>query len=319
MGIVRTGLLLMALAIAQQAAAQAYPQRPVRILNGFQPGGPPDIVLRRIAAGLESRLGQPVVVENRPGATGTIAAATVANAAPDGHTLLFGVAANLAVAPAVLAKPAYDPVSAFAPVIEVARGPYLWVVRSDAPAKTMQEFIDWARSKPDQLNYASPGLGSVHHLATEMLAHAAGMQLLHVPYKGGLYQALLAGEVQGMFESMPGPLPHLAAGKVRALAVTGHRRLGVLPDVPTLAEQGAPDLEVSSWWGVVGPAGMPEAIVSRLNAEIRAVLDEPALRDQLKSWGIEATPGTPQAFGDFIRADHARWRDVVKRFAIAPQ
>ena len=316
MAIVRIALLLLALAASAGAWAQAFPDKPIRILNGFQAGGPPDIVLRRMAAVLESRLGQPVVVENRPGATGTIAAATVARAQPDGYTLLFGVAANLAVAPAMMAIPPYDPARAFSPIIEVARGPYVWLVRSDAPATTLPEFIAWSRQNPGKLNYASPGQGSVHHLATEMFKQAAGMDIVHVPYKGGLYAALLAGDVQAMIESMPGPLPHLETSKVRILGITGHRRLRILPHVPTFAEQGVADNDVSSWWGIVGPAGMPDPIVARLNAEIATALAQP---DLLSKWGIEATPGTPAAFGKHIQQEASRWKERVARFAVKPE
>jgi tripartite-type tricarboxylate transporter receptor subunit TctC len=316
---IRSTLLLLACSIGINAWAGPYPDRPIKIINGFQPGGPPDIVLRRIATALEARLGQAVVVENRPGATGTIAAANVARAAPDGHTLLFGVAANLAVAPAMAAEPPYDPAKAFSPIIEVARGPYVWVVRADAPAANLAGFIAWAREVPGKLNYASPGQGSVHHLATETLTRAAGIDMVHVPYKGGLYVALLAGEVHGMFESLPGPLPHLQAGKIRILGVTGPRRLSVLPDVPTFAEQGAPDVEVSSWWGLVGPAGLPQDIVARLNLEVAAALAEPALQKTLGEWGIESTGGTAAAFGDHIAHEAALWKDRVRRFGIRPE
>jgi tripartite-type tricarboxylate transporter receptor subunit TctC len=320
MPIVRIALLLMAMAAAQQVSAQDYPSRPIRILNGFQAGGPPDIVLRRIAAGLESRLGQPVVVENRPGATGTIAAATVARAQPDGYTLLFGVAANLAVAPAMMASPPYDPAKAFSPVVEVARGPYVWLVRADAPARTLPEFIAWAQQNPGKLNYASPGQGSVHHLSTELFKQAAGLYMVHVPYKVGLYGALIAGDVHAMFESMPGPLPHLEAGKIRALAVTGSRRLRNLPDVPTFAEQGVPDVDASSWWwGIVGPAAMPPAVVARLNSDISAVLADAELQTTVARWGIETSPGTPAAFGDLIQQEASRWKERVARFGVKPE
>ena len=312
----RIALLALALAACQPVSAQEFPSRPVKILNGFQAGGPPDIALRRIAARLESRLGQPVVVENRPGATGTIAAATVARAQPDGHTLLFGVAANLAVAPALMADPPYQPASAFSPVIEVARGPYVWVVRADAPARTLPEFIAWSKQNPGKLNYASPGQGSVHHLSSELFKRSAGLDMVHVPYKSGLYVALIAGEVHAMFESMPGPLPHLEAGKIRALAVTGPRRLPRLPHVPTFVEQGVPDFDVSSWWGIVGPAGMPGAVVSRLHDEIAAALAEPELQTTMAQWGIVPTGGTAESFGNHIRQESQRWKERIRELGV---
>lgn len=314
---IRLMLILLAFAAAGSAPAADFPVRPIRILHGFSVGGTPDIVLRRIASGLENRLGQTVVVENRPGATGTIAAASVARAAPDGYTLLFGVAANLAVAPALMADPPYDPAVAFSPIVEVARGPYVWLVGADAPVRSLPEFIDWARRAPGKLNYASPGRGSVHHLATELFKQAAGVDMVHVAYKSGLYSALMAGEVQAMFESLPGPLPHLEAGKVRALAVTGQRRLPILPGVPTFQEQGVADPDVSSWWGLVGPAGLPEAIVARLNSEVTTVLADPGLLQTLRGWGIEATPGSAAGFGNHIRGESLRWKERVTRFGIA--
>ncbi len=294
------------------------PTKPVKVLHGFPPGGPPDLVLRRIATQLEARLGQPVLVENRPGASGTIAAAGVARAAPDGYTLLFGVAANLAVAPAIMSPAPYDPIKAFAPIVEVARGPYAWIVRADAPARTLAEFIAWAQASPGSLNYASPGIGSVHHLATEMFKQSSAIDLLHVPYKGGMYAALLAGEVHALFESLPSPLPYLQAGKIRILGVTGPRRLAMLPTVPTFIEQGAADVDASSWWGFVGPAGLPGPIVDRLNIEITAALAEPAMREALGQWGIEATPGTPASFASFIEAEAGKWRERIRRFGIKP-
>jgi tripartite-type tricarboxylate transporter receptor subunit TctC len=309
----RVLLVLVALSIGTQALAQSYPNRPIKVLHGFSAGGPPDAVLRQVAARLESSLGTPVVVENRPGASGMIAAATVVRAQPDGYTLLFGVAANLAVAPA-LARPApYDPVTAFTPIVEVARGPYVWLVRDEAPARSMAEFVAWARSHPGQLNYASPGEGSVHHLATEMLEQAAGVDLVHVPITTGMYVPLLGGQVDAMFESMPGPLPHLAAGKLRALGVTGPKRLAALPDVPTLAEQGLPGIDVNSWWGFVGPAGLPRDIVLRLNAEVRKALAEPELAAVLAKMAIEPSPGSPEAFGAYLTQEAARWKQVAAK------
>ena len=309
-------LAAAALLVAASAPAQVAPAGAVKVLIGFPAGGPPDLMLRKIAVRLAERLGTGVVVENRPGASGTIAAAAVARAEPDGQTLLFGVAANLAVAPATMKAPPYDPVKAFTPIVEVARGPYLWLVRSDAPAATMTEFVAWAKSQPGKLNYASPGPGSVHHLAGEMLARASGVQMVHVPYRSSLYTPLLAGDVQAMFESLPGPLPHLESGKLRALGVSGPKRLARLPNVPTLAEQGIQGVDANSWWGLVGPAGLPAVLVARLNREVRLILDEPELKSTLAGWGIEASAGSPEAFGAFIAEENARWKAQVQRIGL---
>ena len=305
------------LALGFDATAEpSYPSRPIKVLHGFPAGGPPDIVLRRIATELEQRLGQPVVVENRPGASGTIAAAAVARAVPDGYTLLFGVAANVAVAPAVMKKPPYDPTTAFTPIVEVARGPYVWLVRADAPVTTMPQFVAWAKGASRTLNYASPGAASVHHLGTEILKRSTGIELVHVPYTSGIYPALLGGHVDAMFESMPGPLPHIGAGKLRALAVTGRHRLRALPDVPTLVEQGLPDVDVNSWWGVVGPRGVPEPIVTTLNRAIAGVLAAPAVRTALEQMSIEPTPGTAEAFGAYVAQEYERWRREAHRLDV---
>jgi tripartite-type tricarboxylate transporter receptor subunit TctC len=307
-------LLAVVLALGMSGTiAQGYPARPVTILNGFPPGGATDTVLRQIAAKLSERVGQPVVIENRAGAAGTIAGAAVARAEPDGHTLLFGVAANLAVAPATMKSPPYDPAKAFTPVIEIARGPYIWMVKPDVPAKSMREFVEWARRSAGKVNYGSPGQGSVHHLASEMLKQSLGLQMTHVPYKGGstAYTAMLAGEIDAMFDSMPTPLVHIRSGKIRALAVTGSKRLGALPEVPTLAEQGVPGIDVHFWWGLVGPAGLPKPIVDRLNAEVTRALMDPDLKGTLGKWDIEANPGTPEAFGAFIAQESVRWREFV--------
>ena len=312
-------LALAALSTAGQSWAQNYPVRSIRVLHGFAAGGPPDTVLRQVAARLEKSLGQPVIVENRPGASGTLAAAAVARAEPDGYLLLFGVAANLAVAPATMKAVPYDPVTSFTPIVEVARGPYVWLVRADAPARTMPEFIAWSRSQPGRLNYGSPGIGSVHHLATEGLKQATGIDIVHVPFGGRLYTALLGGQIDAMFESMPGPAPHLASGKLRALAVTGAHRLAVLPDVPTLAEQGIRGLEVNSWWGFVGPAGLPPAVVTRLNAAVHQALAEPELRAAFDKMTIVPSPDTSAAFAAYIAAEASRWKDAVARVGLKPE
>ena len=303
-------LALLTLLFAVPAAAQTYPLKPLTIVNGFPPGGPTDAALRPIAAKLGERLGQPVIVENRAGAAGTLAAAAVARAAPDGYLLLFGVAANLAVAPATMRDPPYDPAKAFTPIGEIGRGPYLWLVRADNPARDMAGFVAWTRAQPGKANYASPGRGSVHHLATEMLKRETGADMTHVPYKGGaaLAAALLEGQVQAMIESPSAYLSHIRAGRLRALAVTGERRLAALPEVPTFDEQGIRGLDVQSWWGLVGPAGMPAPVVQRLNRELQAALADPQLLGVLEKMNVTPRPGTPEAFGAYIAQEWQRWR-----------
>lgn len=316
MKFIRCLLASGAMALATDAPAQIGPTGSIKVLVGFPAGGPPDLAARKIAARLAEQLGTGVVVENRPGASGTIAAAAVAHAAPDGRTLLFGVAANLAVAPATMKTAPYDPVRDFTPIVEVARGPYVWMVRADAPARNLSEFVAWARSSPARLNYATPGPATVHHIATEMLKQATGIDMVHVPYRTTLYQPLLAGEVQAAFDSLPGPLPHIAGGKVRALAVTGSRRLARLAEVPTLAELGVRDMELSSWWGFVGPAGMPRPLVTQLNADLRRAMADPDLVAAMTGWGIELSPGSPEEFGRFIASEDARWKREVARIAL---
>lgn len=298
-------------------AAQAQERTPIKLLLGFPAGGPPDLVARKIAARLAEQTGRPVTVENRPGASGTIAAAAVTHAAPDGNTLLFGVAANLAVAPATMRTAPYDVTRDFTPIIEVARGGYLLLVRSDAPAMNLAEFAQWARASPGKLNYASPGPGSVHHLAMEMLKSSRGLHVVHIPYRSTLYAPLLAGDVNVLFESLPGPLPLLQAGKIRALAVSGPKRLARLPDVPTLGELGLPEMDhVTSWWGIVGPPGMAAALVEKLNADVRRAMTEPELVATMNGWGIELTPGSAEEFGRYIAAESRRWKALVQRLAL---
>ena len=320
MPIVRTFTLALAvLSCAASAAAQTYPTQTITIFNGFAAGGNTDTALRQIAVRLAERLGQAVVVVNRPGASGTIAAGTVARAVPDGHTLLFGVAANLAVAPAAMKLPPYDPVQAFTPIIEVASGPYLWMVRADLPAKTMPEFVAWAKGKPGQGNYASPGVASAHHLASEMLLQTLGVEMVHIPGGRNLYLSLLAGDIDAMFDTLPGPIVHARAGKLRVLAVTGTQRLTALPEVRTLTDQGLPDVPARFWWGLVGPAGLPPATVTRLNTEVAAILAEAPVQATFASWGIQTSGGSADSFGAWIAQESTRWREFAARNKIEQQ
>jgi tripartite-type tricarboxylate transporter receptor subunit TctC len=305
----------VAVLVAAGAAAQTYPAKPVTLVNAFPPGGATDIVARQLAAKLSQRFGQQVVVDNRAGAAGTIGAAAVARADPDGYTMLFAVAANMAVAPAVLKSVPYDPVKSFAPVIEIARGPYVLMVNPSVPAKDLAEFVAYAKRNPGKLNYATPGQGSVHHLVNEMLKQATGIDTVHVPYKGGapMYTAVVAGEVQILIDGMPGPLAQIQAGKVRALGVTGDKRLAGLPDVRSFAEQGVKGVDAQFWWGIVVPAGTPQPIVARLNAEIGQALTDPEIRATFEKQNIEPSPGTAEAFGTWIAAERVRWAEVVAK------
>ena len=312
---VTAALSSIAPAFAQAPQAEAA-ARPIKVLVGFAAGGNPDVAMRHIARRLAERLGQPVVVENRPGAAGTIAASAVARAVPDGHTLLFGVAANLAVAPAAMAKAPYDPATAFTPIVEVARGPYLLLVRADLPVRNAQELVDWARANPGRSNFASPGQGSAHHLAAEMLWRALDLQIVHVPFTSGMLNALIGSQVDVMLDNLPGPLVAVRSGRVRALAVTGPTRLAALPEVPTLAEQGLPSPDVGFWWGIVGPAGLAPATAARLNREVNAILGETDTQALFANWGITTTGGTEDAFGRLVADESARWSSFVARLGI---
>ena len=306
--------LLFSLA-ASGALAQGYPNHPITLVNGFPPGAATDTISRQLATVLGRRLGQSVVVENRVGASGTIGAASVARAAPDGYTLLFGVLSNLIIGPASLKDVSYDPVQSFAPVIEVARGPYVLVVTPAVPAKTLAEFIDYAKKNPGKLNFGSVGPGSAHHFAGEMLKRAVGIEMVHVPYKGGgpAYAGLLGGEIQVLLDTMPGPQQYVAAGTLRALAVTGPKRLSTLPSVPTFLEQGVDGVDVQFLFGIVAPKGTPPDVVAKLNAEIAQAMTDPDLRTTFSRQSIEPTPGTPEAFGALLALEWRKWKEIVAR------
>ena len=311
----RAVLAALILAFSASAGAQPYPARPITLVNGFPPGAATDTISRQIAGALGKRLGQAVLVENRVGASGTIGAAAVARAAPDGYTLLFGVLSNLIVGPASMKDIAYDPVQSFTPVVEIARGPYVLVVTPAVPARTLAEFIDYAKKNPGRLNFGSVGPGSAHHFAGEMLKRAAGIDMVHVPYKGGgpAYTGLLGGEIQVLLDTMPGPQQYIQAGTLRALAVTGPKRLASLPDVPTFGEQGRDGVDIQFLFGIVAPRGTPADIVARLNAEITQALAEPEIRTTLARQSIEPTPGTPEAFGAVLALEWQRWKDIVAK------
>jgi len=301
-----------------QALAQAYPTKPVRLVVPFPPGGSTDIVARIVAQRLGERIGQPLVVENRGGAGGTIGTEAVAKAAADGYVLGFASTSTHAVAPAVYAKLGYDPVKDFAPISLVAVTPYLLVVNPKVEVKSLKEFVAYVKPRPGKFNYASAGTGSTTHLAMEMLKSAAGLFILHIPYNGNgpAGTAVIAGDVEFLFGSLPAVLPHAKSGRVRALAVGTPKRSPALPDVPTVAESGFPGFDASLWLAIMAPAGTPAAVVNRLNKEIVAVVRSPDAADALNKAGAEPTTSTPAELANMVKDGVRKYAAAVKRAGV---
>ena len=303
------------------AAAQGYPDKPIRFIVGFAAGGSSDVLARAVGKAMSDGLGQPMVVENRPGASGHIAAEAVTRAAPDGYTLFFGTNGTLAIGPALFGSLKYDPLKDLAPVGMLHRLSSVLVVHPSVPANNLRELIAYARSKPGELTFASAGNGSVSHLSGELLKAAANVDLVHVPYKGGgaATPDLLAGRVSMMLETIPNALPPVRNGKLKALGVTTAARSAAAPELPTFAESGLPGFDVASWTGLFVPAGTPQAIVERLNRETVRIARDSTYLEQLKSMGTDGVSSTPEALAKFMREDIARWTDAVKRSGAKPE
>ena len=299
---------------ASLAAAQNYPSKPVHLIVPFPPGGPTDIVGRLVAQKLAEGLGQPVVVDNRPGAGGTVGSTAAAKAAADGYTLLYGSTSTLAIAPSLYHDLAYDPRSAFAPISLVSRGAIIAAVNAQVPGRTLQEFIALAKKTPGTLSYASAGSGTPPHLAAELFKSIAGVDLLHVPYKGGApaINDLVGGQVQAIFEGQVVLLPHIKSGRVRALAITGAKRDPALPDVPTFAQAGLPQYDAYFWSGLVAPGGTPADILDKLNAVLVRAFNTAEVREALLRQGLEPAGTTPAEFAAFIGSEVERWGRVAK-------
>jgi tripartite-type tricarboxylate transporter receptor subunit TctC len=312
----RRAFLAAALALfAGGALAQAYPSKPIRLIVPFTPGGSTDILARAIGQKLAEAFGQQVVVENRPGAGGSIGAEAAARAAPDGYTLLMGHIGTLAVNPSLYPKLGYDPLKSFVPVAWVARVTNVLVVNPSVPAGNVQELVKLARDQPGRLRYGSGGNGSAAHLAMEYFKLQTQTDIVHVPYKGTAPAVtdLLGGQVEVMMSGAPALMPHVRAGKLRALGVSNPQRVESFADLPTIAEAGVSGFEAIQWYGLVAPAGTPEPVIARLNAEVNRALLTPELKTRLIAEGAEAAPATPQAFGAFIAAEIERWRPVIQR------
>lgn len=300
-------------------AQSDYPNRPVKLIVGFAPGGSTDIVARIVAQRLGQRLGQNVVVENRAGAGGTIGADATAKSPADGYTLTLGTTSTHAIAAGAYSKLPYNPVTDFTPISLVAITPYLLVVNPQVPARNLNEFLALAKSQPGKLNYASAGNGTATHLAMEMLKDAAKVDLVHVPYKGNAPAdlAILQGEVQAVFGSMPALLQNAKANKVRPLAVGTAVRSPALPDVPTVAEQGYPGFEAALWLGIMGPANMPKPVLDRLHREIVAIVATPEFKEQMDANGAEPLSSkSPEEFRDMLRGQVDKYVKITKAVGI---
>jgi tripartite-type tricarboxylate transporter receptor subunit TctC len=315
----RSIVFLLSLVFAGAALAQAYPARPLRMIVPFPPGGVTDVMSRAVAARLSAELGQPVVVENRAGASGIIGADAAAKSPADGYTLLMGNISTLAVNAATFAKLPYDPVASFAPISMVAIQPLLVAVHPSVPVQSLAELVDMAKSKPGQLSYGTAG--SSVHLAVELFSTVAGIRMNHVPYKGSspAITDLIGGQLQVLFDPFSSLYPQVRAGKARGLAVTTERRSSVAPELPTVTELGFKGFDVSSWQGLVVPAATPKDIVDRLHRDTVKLLASAQIKEQFAKHGAEAAPTSPEKFGEYIVGEIARWQKVARDAGIKPE
>ncbi|MCB9868182.1 MAG: tripartite tricarboxylate transporter substrate binding protein [Phycisphaerales bacterium] len=304
---------------AQPGFAQTYPTKPIRLLLGYSPGGPTDVTARLLAPGLNQALGQPIVIDNRPGAGGTLAVNLLVNGEPDGHTLMLVANGEIGIAPNLYRRLPYDPRKDIAPISRVGASQLVLVVHPSVPAKSVADLVELARAKPGSLNFASSGLGTTAHLAAEYMKHLAKIDIVHVPYKGAgpALTDLMGGQVQMLISGYSSAIGHVKAGKLRALGVTGAKRLRSNPDLPTIGET-VKGYEVTSWYGIAAPRRTPAAIIARLHKEIAAIVNRPELAERMAALGIEPEGTSPQVFRDQIRSEIAKWGQVVK-IAKVPQ
>jgi len=303
-----------ALLVAPLARAQGYPSKPIRMLVGFPPGGGLDFTTRLIAPHLSEGLGRPIIVENRAGAAGVLAAGEVAKSAPDGHTLIVANIGPWALAPNMMASRPYDPVKDFTAIGQILSTYFVAAVPAQLPVNTIKEFIEWARGNPGKVNFASGGNGSISHLNGELLNMIAGIRMTHVPYKGTSPAVvdLIGGQTQILIDILSVLAPQIKGGKLKGLAVSSPTRDADLPGIPTMREAGYPGLETAGWQGLVGPAGMPRDVVAKLATELKRVLAKPDVRERFAKAGTPVTERGPEEFGAFIKAENERWLSVIK-------
>jgi len=304
--------LLALLIVGSPAAQTTYPEKPIRMVVGFAPGGGTDLTARPVAAKLSDLLGQQVIVENRPGAAGNIATEQVARAAPDGYTLLMGTIAALAINPSLYGNLRFDPETDLAPVIQVVDSTNVLALHPSVPASSVQELIALAKEK--SLSAGSSGVGATGHLAIELFNLMSGVKLVHVPYKGGApaMSDLVGGQVQLVFATTASAIPHVKSGRIKGIAVTTAKRSALLPELPTISEAGLAGFDANNWYGLVVPAKTPRAIIDQLNAEVTKILNMPDVRTALFNQGLDPAPGTPEQFGAYIRAERSKWARVIK-------
>lgn len=307
-------LCIPAAAAAMAQAAEGYPSRPIRFVVGFLPGGPSDTIARVVGGKLAEALGQPVVVDNRAGAGGNLSAEIVAHAQPDGHTLLLGTGGPLVILPILGRKANFDPDRDFAAVSRLGNSMSIIAAHPTFPAKNIQELIALAKAKPGEINYASSGVATANHLAAELLSSMAGIKMTHVPYKGSgaALPALIGGQVKLGFGPLLPAIPHVKAGRLKAIGVTGAKRSPAAPDIPTVAEQGLPGYEVNSWYGVFVPAKTPKSAIARLHKELTAVLKAPDVTERLSRDGVDAEASTPAELDALVRAERKLWSKVIR-------
>jgi tripartite-type tricarboxylate transporter receptor subunit TctC len=310
--------LLLGVGAAPAAHAQNWPDKPLRIVVPYGPGGLGDVLARSIGKKMGEALGQPVVIENKPGAAGMLGASSVAKAAADGYTVLLGYTSEMTVAPQIAKNPSYDTVRDFEPVAMGGVSPLLLVAHPSTPGDTLQDFIKAAKAAPEKYSYASAGGGSPAHFAGEQLRQSAAINLLHIPYKGGAQAVtdVLAGVVNIYFSGFPPAVPHVRAGKLKALAVTGKRRSPALPNVPTMDEVGLANFDLSGWFGFFVPKGTPANVVKRLNEVIASAVVQPDLRESLANQGVETIPGTPAEFAAFVAAEQKKYGAMIDSLAL---
>jgi tripartite-type tricarboxylate transporter receptor subunit TctC len=313
--------LFLLAALPSFALAQAFPSKPIRIIVAYTPAGTTDILARVIGQKMNEHWGQPVIVENRPGAAGNIGTEIAAKANPDGYTLIMATAGSHAINPSLYRKLAWHPLRDFAPVSLVAMVPNIMVVNNRVPAKNVKEFIAYLKANPGKYNYGSPGNGSTAHLSQELFKTLTGTSMQHIPYKGsaGVMADVIGGQLVVTIDNMPVYLPQVKAGKLRALAVSSAKRSPAAPDLPTIAEAGVPGYSSSAWFGLMAPAGTPKPIVEKLSAETQRVLNLPDVRERLSSLGAEPAGNTPAAFFAHLKADIAKWAKVIREAKVELQ